>query len=98
MFGGDGQQQPSLQPQLLLQPQLQLLLQPQPQPQLLPPQLPPQQQNSTMMIRTIQMQLPLPPPQPLFPQHMICLTSLIESGSFYAPEGGVVPGGRSFFL
>ena len=98
------QQQPSLQPQLLLlqqpqpQPQPLLLLPPQQQqqqPLLLPPQLfPPPQQQHSRRIRMMIHQQP-PPKPPLLPQHMICHLTfdvpVTETGSDAAERKSAAP-------
>ena len=82
-----GQQQPSLQPQLLLQPQPLL-------PQV-PQELPPQQQDRIRMRMMIHQQ---PPPKPLLPQHMINVTSYINSARVSArgPRVDGTPGPAPF--
>lgn len=84
------QPQPSLQPQLLLQPQL--------PPQELPPQLPPQQQQRMMIIRMIHRQpQPLPPPQPLLPQHILDSPHLFYLAHTMWGAAKWFPAGHLFF-
>ena len=87
---GTGLQQPQPQSQLLPQ----LLL----QPQLLPPLLPQPQQKIRIRIRMIHRQpQPLPPPQPLLPQHILDSPHLFYLAHTMWGAAKWFPAGHLFF-